>query len=445
MRHHRQDAFDDEDDAATQVTDIQVSKNGNKVGEQKGSSSQDTLFRDWGHSEGSLDTEIGQNDDDDENEDGDSSSLAQSMDTADQEGELTASQSNSTVSISDQVAVTETSNSRENSSVNSDDGRRTRTSDVVQVQPSAAANKTSTSRPAVITATYDAEQWVHRRPLPARGDLAVGPWPAVGRQPKQSSGSGTPSSSAAATAAKSSANNREPERVLEAARCHLVRPSGEVHGRVLITTRAVFFDPDPPEATETEEGKVVYSVNVKPGEHLAALGSDIAQTGELQKKQQSWSRHVVGVDSMKAEFLPGNALVAKASALRRKSRRRRRRRWLLPSLRRVLLRRYRLRESGIEIFVAGGVGGDVAGGTSHCRCFFLHFSTNHSGKSLGLSRKRRAGSLEEEQGVVSATSCAAVRDRVMSALMSVLPKQVIVQSPSNASQFIFYVTFLLLR
>jgi hypothetical protein len=129
-----------------------------------------------------------------------------------------------------------------------------------------------------------------------------------------------------------------------AARAFIVRPRGEVTGRLVVTNFALYFDPDPPGAAgnyyrlEQTEEETLSSAAIK------------SENDEIEIRQ----------------------------------------RWSLRGIQRVLLRRHRMLESGIEIFMRGDA----------CRSVFLRF------EDVAVPKKR----------------CRVVRDRVVKAVLGLLSR-----------------------
>ena len=114
---------------------------------------------------------------------------------------------------------------------------------------------------------------------------------------------------------------RAGERVLLAARCQLVAPACTVSGRLVVATGALYFDPDPPAVCTLH--------HFGPPKRLFPGALD-PRTGAPVRAPPPPVAH-------------------------------RRKRWACGGVRRVLLRRYRLRDSAFELCLHSG------------RCFFLNF------------------------------------------------------------------------
>ena len=138
------------------------------------------------------------------------------------------------------------------------------------------------------------------------------------------------------------------ERSLLAERAFLVRPTGEAPGRLIVTTWALYFDPDPPGSA---------GVYYDPGPDYAATSDE------------------------KTVHVP-------------------RLRWPVQSIQRVLLRRHRMLESAVEIFLRG----------DSCGSVFVRFEDSlqfEPNPADGEPRKRKSR---------------VVRDEVLRAVFQVLPR-----------------------
>ena len=157
------------------------------------------------------------------------------------------------------------------------------------------------------------EQWVNRSPSHMRGEW-TGPWPAV------NSG----------------------EIVLMAARCYMISPDLEIPGRLVVSSIGFYFDPDPPEAYMYIREDHLPTTNA----HISDFDSESAQR---------WRQDLTGLAAKAAE----DAL--KREHMRRAVRRPRQL-WRHRDVHRVLLRRYRMRDQGAEVFMHQGA-----------ESFFLNF------------------------------------------------------------------------
>ncbi|CAK8986108.1 BEACH domain-containing protein B (BEACH-domain homolog B) [Durusdinium trenchii] len=152
------------------------------------------------------------------------------------------------------------------------------------------------------------EEWVNRSPDPIRGETKE-PWPAQG------------------------------EVVLSASRCFQVKADHEIPGRLIVSQESIYFDPDPPDA------QTMYIMRPKDFQGDERSAHDSAFEGA---NEQRWNN----------ELAPGIVAIqmsAKARFDLEQNKRRHRKVWSLGDVDRILLRRYRMRDSAIELFVKGNM------------------------------------------------------------------------------------------
>lgn len=151
------------------------------------------------------------------------------------------------------------------------------------------------------------EEWVNRIPNPIRGE-SKDPWPP------------------------------QHEQVFGASRCSWIRPEFEVPGRLLVTQDAIYFDPDPPRASE---------LFIKRSPDAEEEDPHSAQDEQLE---------LASIERLREE-LPSEMFEEQMAAWRRfqlrKHKQRRRRVWRLRDLDCILMRRFKMRDSAIEMFVQG--------------------------------------------------------------------------------------------
>ncbi len=176
------------------------------------------------------------------------------------------------------------------------------------------------------------QQWVSRTPSKERGEI-VGPWPTLG------------------------------EEIFPAARCHMIRPDKKVTGRMIVSSKAIYFDPDPPSALTD----FIEEDSENPTKHDTDFESEASSRWETE--------------------LTGRALrdarLKHQRKRKKKEKRRRRRRWGLDQIHRFLLRRYHMKDCAIEIFLTEDLG------ESHF-FYFTPVSAQEKGKGKGKRKIRSA-------------------------------------------------------
>uniref|UniRef100_A0A7S2SQ02 Uncharacterized protein n=2 Tax=Mucochytrium quahogii TaxID=96639 RepID=A0A7S2SQ02_9STRA len=149
------------------------------------------------------------------------------------------------------------------------------------------------------------EEWINRSPDPLRGETKQ-PWPA------------------------------KDEIVFAAARCHLIQPEFEIVGRLIVSDHAIYFDPDQPGAEK------MYIL--RPKNHDDGRTSHDGDFEGLNAER--WKQEMT--DAIVAEEMSAHHRFQL-----RRDKRRHRLMWRLGDVDRILLRRYRMRDSALELFVSG--------------------------------------------------------------------------------------------
>jgi len=202
------------------------------------------------------------------------------------------------------------------------------------------------------------DEWVQRRPDPFRGE-EMEPWPKPG------------------------------EEVLLVAGCRMVKQEFHIQGRILVTSKGIYFDPDPPDAA------ALYILR-------SAAVDGVADDSDFNGiNSENWFKDLSEKDMMMAS-------IARTRFLQRKNKFRKRQLWEYERMDKILLRRYHMRDSAFELFL-----NDYGGGS-----YFI---------DLDPKFRCSIGSNESGDPIVTEENISngkAVRDHLMQKMWPVLPNNV---------------------